>query len=155
MRYPSIYLHLHSNTPGTKTVHPGSVPLRTVKTLVGWATGERLTDRLLKPSLVTFSPLLKSGVFGRPRCTHRCFGTRSDPAVRVPDRLSSRTVGPRTSSATSGLLPRSQAFLGQVPPGAEFVVPTTIPIGTRGKAAGLRSEGNTICAFQHAMALAV
>ena len=49
----------------------------------------------------------------RTCCIHRCFGARSGPAARVPDRLSSRTVGPRTSSPTSRLLlPRSRLFLG-------------------------------------------
>ena len=71
---------------------------------------------------------------------HRCFGTRSGPAPRVPDRLSSRTVGPRTVSATSRLiLPRSRPLLRQVPLDGD-VVPTAIPIGTRCKAAGLRSR---------------
>ena len=73
--------------------------------------------------------------------THRCFGTRSGPAARVPDLLSSRTVGPRTSSAISRLLlPRSWPLLRQVPLDGEVVVPTAFPIGTRCKAAGLRSR---------------
>ena len=35
-----------------------------VKALVRWATGERLTDRLPKLSLITLSPPLNSGVLG-------------------------------------------------------------------------------------------
>ena len=71
---------------------------------------------------------------------HRCFGTRSGPAPRVPDRLSSTTVGPRTVSATSRLLlPRSRPLLRQVLLDGDVVL-TAIPIGTRCKAAGLRSR---------------
>ena len=75
----------------------------------------------------------------RACCIHRCCGTRSGPAARVPERLSSRTVASQTSSATSRLLlPRFRVFLGQVPLGGEVVVPTAIPVGTRGIAAVLR-----------------
>ena len=72
---------------------------------------------------------------------HRCYGIRSRSAARIPDRLSSQTVGPHTSSATSRLLlARARVFLRQVPRGAKVVVPTAIPTRTRGKAAGLRSR---------------
>ena len=74
-------------------------------------------------------------------CIHRCFGTRSGPAARVPDRLSSRNVWPRTSSYISCLLlPRSRPLLRQVPLDGDVVVPTAFLIGTRWKAAGLRSR---------------
>ena len=73
-------------------------------------------------------------------CIHRCFGTRSGPAARVPGRLSSRNVWLRTFSAISRLLPpRSRPLLRPVPLDGEIVFPTAFPIGTRGKAAGLRS----------------
>ena len=78
----------------------------------------------------------------RDRCDiPRCFGTRSGPTARVLDRLSSRTVGPRMSSAISRLLlPRSQPLLRKIPLDEEVAVPTAIPNGTRCKFAGLRSR---------------
>ena len=50
----------------------------------------------------------------RTRCIHRRFQSRSDTAKRVPDLVSSRTVGPHASSVTSRRRPRSWVFLGQV-----------------------------------------
>lgn len=62
----------------------------------------------------------------------RCCGIQSDPAARLPDQLSPRDVGPRTSSANSRLFPLSRLCLGQVLLGGEIVAPTITPIGTRG-----------------------
>ena len=41
-----------------------SVRYEYVKTLVRWATGKRLTNRLPKLSLITLSPPLNSGILG-------------------------------------------------------------------------------------------
>ena len=72
-------------------------------------------------------------------CIHRCFGTQSGPAARVPGRLSSRNVWPRTFSAMSRLLPpRSRPLLRQVPLYGEVVFPTALSMGARGKDARLR-----------------
>ena len=88
--------------------------------------------------------LLRSvpGVAACPQtcCIHQCFGTRSGPAARIPGRLLSRKVWHRTPSAISRLLPRSRPLLRQVPLDGGVVFPTALPIGTRGKDAGLRSR---------------
>ena len=78
----------------------------------------------------------------RTCCMRRCFGARSGPAVRILNRLSLalQPVGLHASSGASRLLPRAWVFLGKLPPGGEVVVPTAVPIGTQGKAAGLRSR---------------
>ena len=42
-----------------------------MKALVRWATGERLTNRLPKLSLITLSPPLNSGILGGRTCLLR------------------------------------------------------------------------------------
>ena len=90
---------------------------------------------------IPFRGALGLAICPRTCCIHQCFSTRSGSAAGVPNQLLSRTVGRRTSPATSRLhLPRSRLLIGQVPLVEEVVVPTAIPICTRGKAAGLRTR---------------
>ena len=60
-----------------------------VKELVRWATGERLTDRLPKLSLITLSPPLNSGILG----------LRMGPYVPTP-RFFYNLWGPRESDSS-------------------------------------------------------
>lgn len=77
--------------------------------------------------------------------------------ARAPDRLSSRALGPRAflRPPPGLLLPQLRSFLVQGPREGGVVVPPAIPIGTRGKNAGLlcAPRCNTICAFRRATAV--
>ena len=52
-----------------------------MKALVRWATGERLTNRLPKLSLITLSPPLNSGILGKLSLITKGRGSRTDTAV--------------------------------------------------------------------------